>query len=145
MTTGERFIRRALNARGRNILREIIITMCAGDEQVLSRVSLKRVILRTEHYVCELPLMYFVAFKLCLYLFQYAVPPISRKLRPFTWLSLDDRLDYLERWQTSSWYFKRMSFKMIQVICVTNLYSERKLLMSLGFEASMIHRLGVQT
>lgn len=141
MTAGETLIRRALNSRGRKILKEIIITMCAGDEQVLSRVSLKRVTLRTEHYVSELPLVYFIVFKFALYLLQYAIPPISRKLRPFTWLPLEARLDYLDRWKKSSFYFKRMSFKMVQAICVSHLYSERKLLDSVGFEASMLHRI----
>lgn len=141
MTLGENLIRRMLNARGRKIFKELIITMCAGDEQVLSRVSLKRVTLRAEHYVSELPLLYFIAFKFALYLLQYSIPPISRKLRPFTWLSLEERLDYLDRWKKSSWYFKRMSFKMVQAVCVSHLYSERKLLDSIGFEASMLHRI----
>lgn len=136
----QNFIRRLLNARGRTILREMIVTMCAGDPEVLTRVRMQRVILRTEKYVSELPFIYFVLFKVCLYMIQFAVPPLSWKLRPFTWLSLDDRLAMLVRWQASNFYFKRMSFKMIQAVCVSHLYSERRLLESLGFGEGIKHR-----
>lgn len=140
MSNFQHLVRKALNARGRKILREMLITMCAGDPEVLTRIRMQRVILRTEKYVSELPFIYFVLFKICLYFIQFAIPPFSWKLRPFTWLSLDERLAYLDRWQSSNFYFKRMTFKMVQATCVSHLYSERRLLESLGFSDSIKHR-----
>jgi hypothetical protein len=128
------------NSRGRKIVRELIITMCADDPEVLTRVRLQRVILRTENYISALPFFYFLVFKLALYMIQYALPPLSWKLRPFTWMSLERRLRYFEEWQGSGFYYKRALFKMVQCVCIAHLYSERRLLVRIGFEPSMEHR-----
>ncbi|MBI3543875.1 MAG: hypothetical protein HY075_11435 [Deltaproteobacteria bacterium] len=128
------------NTRGRHVLREFIVTICAGDPAVLSSVRLQRVVLKTEKYVGELPVFYFLLFKLTLYLLNYALPPLSWKLRPFTWMNLEERQHYLEEWQASSFYYKRTLFKMVQCVCVSHLYSERKLLESIGFGESLAHR-----
>jgi hypothetical protein len=136
----QRLVHRLLMARGRRMLRELIITMCADDREVLSHVRLQRVILRTEKYVSELPFFYFVLFKLTLFIMNYALPPLSWKLRPFIYMKLDRRLRYLEEWAASNFYYKRTLFKMIQAVCVCHLYSERRLLVSIGFESSMQHR-----
>ena len=140
MTPVQRLIYNFFYTRGRRILKELIITMCADDKAVLNHVRLQRVILRAEKYVSELPFFYFMTFKITLYLLNYALPPLSWKLTPFSWMPLERRLKYLNEWQSSSFYYKRTLFKMIQVVCVSHLYSERRLLVSIGFEKSMEHR-----
>ena len=122
------------------MLREFIVTMCAGDQAVLEHVRLQRVILRTEKFVAELPVFYFLLFKLTLFLMNFALPPLSWKLLPFTWMSPARKLRYVEEWQASSFYYKRTLFKMVQAVCVSHLYSERALLVSLGFGPSMEKR-----
>lgn len=142
MTRFERAVYVFFNSRGRKILRELIITMCAGDPFVLTQVRLQHVILKAEKYVSELPLLHFVIFKIALYMVQFGVPPLVWKLRPFTWLPLESRLAYIEQWQGSRVYFKRALFKFVTLVCVTHLYSEKKLLESIGFGKSMEHRTG---
>jgi hypothetical protein len=127
---------------GRRIVRELIVTMCAGDPDILERVRLQHVILRTEKFIAALPRFYFLLFWMAVYLLQYALPPLSWKLTPFTWMNLERRLRYLEEWQASDFYFKRMLFKMIQCICIAHLYSEERLLEGLGFAPSIEHRRG---
>ncbi len=141
MTLVQRLIYNFFNTRGRRILKELIITMCADDQAVLTHVRLQRVVLRTEKYISELPFFYFMTFKATLYLLNYALPPLSWKLKPFSWMTLERRLRYLEEWQSSSFYYKRTLFKMVQCVCISHLYSEKRLLISLGFEKSMLHRL----
>jgi hypothetical protein len=136
----QRAIHWALNARGRRMLRELIVTMCADDQAVLTHVRLQRVILRTEKYISELPFFYFVLFKFTLFVMNYALPPLSWKVTPFVSMNLERRLRYLEEWAASNFYYKRTLFKMVQAVCVSHLYSERRLLVSIGFEPSMEHR-----
>lgn len=138
--SGQRIVRRLLAPRGRKILREYIVTTCAGDPEVLTRVRLQHVVLKTEQFVSALPFIYFLLFKLTLFMLEYSIPPLALKLRPFTWLPLEKRLKYLEQFQGSSIYFKRTLFKMVHAVCVSHLYSERKLLMYVGFSRSMEHR-----
>ena len=140
MTLVQRLIYNFFSTRGRRILKELIITMCADDKAVLTHVRLQRVILRAEKYVSELPFFYFMTFKITLYILNYALPPLSWKLMPFSWMPLERRLKYLNEWQSSNFYYKRTLFKMIQVVCVSHLYSERRLLISIGYEKSMEHR-----
>lgn len=140
MNGPQRLVYWLLKPRGRNMLRELIITMCAGDHAVLAHVRLQRVILRTEQYISELPFFYFLLFKATLLILNYALPPLSWKLVPFTSMDLERRLRYLEEWQASNFYYKRTLFKMVQVVCVSHLYSERRLLVSIGFEPSLEHR-----
>lgn len=133
-----------LNRLGRSIVREILIAMCANDSKVLNKIRLQRVILRLEKYVNELPFFYFFIFKCALFLFQYAIPPLSWKLRPFSSLALEKKISYMEEWQQSRFYHKRVLFKIIQSICVAHLYSEPRLLISIGYKNSMRHRLSVK-
>jgi hypothetical protein len=129
-----------LKPRGRRMLRELIITMCAGDKAVLEHVRLQRVILRTEKFISELPFFYFLLFKFTLFVLNFALPPLSWKVLPFIWMGPERRMRYLEEWQASSFYYKRTLFKMVQCVCVSHLYSERSLLVSIGFGPSMEKR-----
>lgn len=140
MTRFERSVYNFFSARGREIMKCLITTLCADDPAVLTRIRIQRVILRTEKAVAKMPLFYFVMLKVALYLIEYAIPPISWKIRPFTWMSLDERLQYLNEWATSRFYYKRMLLKLLVSICLPRLYSEKKLLLSLGFEKSLQHR-----
>ena len=140
MTKAQKILYGVLKKTGRQVLKELIVTFCAEDQEVLTKVRLQRVTLRTENYVLSLPFFYFFVFKLTLFLFQYALPPLSWKLTPFTKMSLERRLRYLGEWQSSNFYYKRLLFKLLSLVCVSHLYSEEKLLISLGYELSMKHR-----
>lgn len=140
MTRFQKAIYRFFLSRGRKVLRELIVTMCAEDSFILSKIRLERVIMRAEKYVAELPFIYFFLFKITLLIVEYGIPPITNKFRRFSSLSLEKRLAYLEEWQGSRFYWKRILFKMISTVCVTHIYAERKLLTNIGFEDSLLHR-----
>lgn len=144
MTRWQRRIYNFFNPRGRTILKAVLSTMCADDPAVLTRVKLSRVILRTEKYISELPFFYFLMIKLSLYLMEYALPPLSWKLLPFSMMGLERRLRYLEEWQSSSFYPKRIIFRAASAVCLVNLYSERRLLTSIGFESGLQNRIAHQ-
>jgi hypothetical protein len=129
---------------GRHILRTFLLTMCAEDPEVLKHVRLTHVILRVERYLFELPFFYFLAVKISFYLIEYAIPPLGMKIRPFTWLSLADREKYLDQWQNSNFYPKRILFKAAASVCMSHLYSEHKLLQSIGFGKALEKRVSHQ-
>lgn len=115
----------------------LIATLCADDPAIISRIRIQRVILRTEKAIAKMPLFYFVVLKFGLYFIEYAIPPFAWKLRPFTSLSLDQRLEYLNQWATSGFYYKRMILKLLISLCLPRLYSEKRLLLSIGFERTL--------
>src|SRR5690606_10355326 len=126
---------------GRHILKAFLLTMCEEDPVILENVRIAHVILRTERYLAELPFFYFVVAKISFYLIEYALPPLGWKLLPFSRLSLEKRIRYLAEWQGSNFYPKRILFKTAASVCLAQLYSERRLLSSLGFENAMQKRI----
>jgi len=137
VTRFERAIYNFLNARGREIMKCLIATLCADDPAIISRVRIQRVILRTEKAIAKMPLFYFVVLKIGVYLLEYAIPPLSWKIRPFTSMNLDQRLEYLNTWSSSRFYYKRMILKLLISLCLPRLYSEKRLLLSIGFERAL--------
>ena len=59
--------------RGRHIVEAMLICMCAGDEDVLSKIRMRHVILKTEKHITELPKFYFFAFKAVLFWIEYEI------------------------------------------------------------------------
>lgn len=126
--------------RGHHILEALILTLCADDPEILKNIRRRKVILRAEKFIGDLPLTYTLLAKFALYLIEYAVPPLAWKVRPFSRLSFEDRLTYLESWWASPFYSKRMIFKMLTSLCVPEIFSERRLLKKLGYGPSLTHR-----
>jgi hypothetical protein len=144
VSRAQKAIQNTFISSGRPILRTFLLTMVAEDPEVLKHVRLTHVILRVERYLFELPFFYFLAVKLSFFLIEYAIPPLGMKLRPFTWLSLQQRERYLDEWQNSNFYPKRILFKAAASVCLGHLYSEKKLLESIGFKGSMDKRVAHQ-
>lgn len=123
--------------RGRHILEAMLICMCAGDEDVLSKIRMKHVVLKTEKHVTELPKFYFLAFKAVLLWIEYEIFPLAWKFRRFSKMPINRQLAYLETWERSSFFAKRNMFKLVKAMCVCHIYSEHKLLASIGYENAM--------
>lgn len=140
LTKWQRRIFGFFNNRGREVIKVLIATMCADDPMVLTRIRMQRVILRTEKNIANMPFFFFLMLKITIYLMEYAVPPLAWKFTPFTKMPLEARLKYLESWSGSRWYAKRMLMKLVLAICLPQVYSEKRLLISLGYEDSLQHR-----
>ncbi|MGZ3689316.1 MAG: hypothetical protein ACXVBW_13510 [Bdellovibrionota bacterium] len=130
-----------LTFRGRGILESMVVTLCAGDEFVLSRIRMQHVVLRAEKQISELPFVLFLGFKICLYLIEYSFPPLAWKFRRFSRLPLESRMAYLETWEGSSLALKRNIFKLVKALCICNIFSEHKLLAAIGYEESLVKRM----
>ena len=124
----------------RRILESLIIGLCAGDSRVLSKVNVAQVAGNVEQFVAELPPFYRFCFFISLFILEFALPPLVWKVRPFSKLPIEKRVHYLEDFQSSWFYFKRIIFKLPSVVCVLHLYSEPALLVYIGFEKSINHR-----
>lgn len=132
----------ALLNRSRKTLAALIITLCANDEFILSHIRIKRVILRTEKRISELPIFFFFAFQIVLYLLEYSIPPLAWKILPFSRLSAEKQLAYLEGWESSRFAIKRNLFRLVKAVCICQIMSERKLLIALGYGEALEDRLG---
>lgn len=142
MTSLQHRIWVGLTFRGRHIVEALIIALCAGDEFVLSRIRMQRVILRTEKFIAELPFFFFITFKFVIYVIEYAFPPLAWKFRRFSRLPIDKQLQYLQSWEQSMFSFKRMMFKLVKAACVNQIMCEYKLLADLGYRECLEARTG---
>jgi hypothetical protein len=140
MTDLQRRIWIFLTFRGRRILESLVVTLCAGDEFVLSRVRMQHVVLKAEKQISELPFFFFFTFKIVLYVIEWAVPPLSWKFQRFTRMPLERRLEYLEEWEFSKFAAKRNLFKLVKALCICHIFSEPKLLESIGYGDAMRKR-----
>jgi hypothetical protein len=123
-----------LTFRGRSILEALIVALCAGDEFVLERIRMQKVVLRTEKYVSELPFTFFLGFKLALYLLEYV--GIGR----FSKLSIERKLRRMEIWETSGLGPQRNLFKLMKAACVCHIFSEQRLLADIGYGDNRVAR-----
>lgn len=121
----------------RHITKHVLIAVCAGDEQVLKHADIERVTDHCMAYVATVPPLFRFVFSTMLLILEYAVPPIMLKLRPFSKLSLAQQMKVIENWHHSRFYGKRMGIKLLTLVCLSNLYAERSLLLTLGFKEAM--------
>ncbi len=124
----------------RQILESVVIAFCAGDEFVLSRIRMQKVVLKTEKQISELPFVFNLVFRTALYLIEYAFPPIAWKFRRFTRMPLERQMEYLHEWMHSPFAYKRNLFKLVKAICVSQIFSEHKLLEGIGYGPALEHR-----
>jgi hypothetical protein len=132
-----------LKPKGRKTLHAILEALCVNDQVILSKINLDKLTDRIEQSVNELPMLYFMFFKITLFLIEYAMPPLAFKIRPFRWLNSEEKLSYLNCWVTSRIYSKRILFKLVSTTCLSHLYSEPAILETIGYKRSMDHRMGV--
>ncbi len=115
------------------IIRKLLLTFVAEDAFILAHVDLDRVLEKIHLSLRALPPAIRLAFHGMLLLFQYGIPPLAWKWRPFTWLPLEKRLACIEEYEQSVLPLKRLNFKILKVICLPALFSERELLIEIGY------------
>lgn len=140
MTNLQRRIWLSLTLRGRRIVEAMVITLCAGDEFVLSRIRMQHVILKTEKHISELPFFFFLMFKIVLYMIEYSFFPFSWKIRRFSGMTLEKRLIYLETWEHSKFALKRNLFKLVKALFICHIFSEHTLLVAIGYGDALQNR-----
>ena len=128
--------------RGRPTLEALMIALCNGDEFLLSRVRLQRVILKTEKYISELPFFYFMVFKFILYVIEYGVFPFSFRIHRFTRLPVHKQVQVLATWDANPNPLKRNLFKFVKGTCLSHILAETKLLEALGYGEMILDRVG---
>ena len=126
-----------MKSSGRRALRALILTLCVEDEFILSKIDIPRVIQKIEDRVCLLPAFFFFLFKGTLLFMEFGLPPLGWKIRRFSSLSLEKRLQYVESWTYSKVYLKRNLFKLIKAICLSHVFSEHELLKGIGYERAL--------
>ena len=124
------------------MIRELILAMVAYNEKTLGLAPMPEALVKIKKYLRELPWFYGTLFYLALCLFYFAIPPVAFKLRPFFFLTRNEKLKYLQSWHDSHWYWKRILLKLLSSICMANLFSDQKILQDLGFGRSLEHRRG---
>ncbi len=122
------------------ILKHLIIALCENDTDILSQVDLAVVVTRIRNFVKKLPGVLYLVFYINLFFLEFALPPVVWKIRPFTWLNLQQKLDYLGSWQSSRFGLKRTAFELIKRTCLMHLYSEKTLLKHMGFGSVLTNR-----
>jgi hypothetical protein len=121
-------------------LRLLVLTLCGEDPDTLKHVDLKQVVIKIKFFILSLPFHYQFLFSFSLFLLEWGIPPFTWKILPFSWMSLHKRVAYLERWQGSPFYWKRMIFKLLSSPCLMHLYAEKSLLIEIGFSPSLEDR-----
>lgn len=113
------------------IIKKLLLTFVAEDSFILASVDLNRVLEKIHRSLGALPCSIRIAFHGILLLFQYG--PLVWKWRPFTSLSLEGRLSCIAAYEQSTLPSKRLIFRMLKVICLPALFSERELLIKIGY------------
>lgn len=125
-------MKRPFKRYGRKVIEFYLKSLLAEDPEIFSHVDLKRTVKKIEIRTYQLPLFYYLLFKYALWFFQWALPPFSLKFLPFTLLPLKKRIAYLEEWEGSKYDIKRNIHRLIKGMCVGNIMTEPRLLISLG-------------
>jgi hypothetical protein len=140
MSWAQRLIRWLLRSRGQWSLRSMILTLCANDREILDKIDVDTVVERIEDYLAGLPLAYFLGVKGVMLLVEFAIPPISPKLLPMSFMPLEKRIKYVESWADSRFSWKRMSIYALKFVCLKQIYSEPALLQAIGYGPALQER-----
>jgi hypothetical protein len=131
--------------RRRRILQTLLISLCGGDEQILMHVRLTKVVLKTEKDMLGLPFALRATFYVVLWLIEYGFPPLVWKFKRFTRMGMSERVAYLEEsWDRSPLAPKRVMFKLVKAVCVSQLLAEHKVLRSIGYGDALDERMGLK-
>jgi len=129
--------------RRRRILQCLIIALCGGDAEILVHVRLTKVVLKTEKDLIGLTFALRATFYVVLWLIEYAFPPLDWKFKRFTKMTMEERVRYLESsWDRSPLAPKRVLFKLVKAVCVSQLLAEHKVLRSIGYGDALDERFG---
>ena len=115
------------------IIKKLLLTFVAEDIFILAPVDLDRVLEKIHLSLRALPCSIRFVFHSILLLFQYGIPPLVWRWRPFTSLPLEKRLTCVATYEQSTLPFKRLIFRLLKVICLPALFSERELLIKIGY------------
>jgi hypothetical protein len=130
--------------KNRRALRTVVHAYCAGDTQVLESINIDSVVARIDAYFMGLPLNLFIGLRFMIFLLEYAVPPLALKFRPMSRMKYEDQVHYLESWHHSRFLHKRLPVFGLKFICLSQIYSENKILDQLGYLPALQERMSGQ-
>lgn len=127
-------------ARHERTLYALMRVACANDPAVLSRVELQNVVKKIHIAVACFPRRYALLFWFNLYLFEYALPPLSWKIRPFSALSPEKQMQTAIHWQERGYFFQRLIFQFLRSVILAAMFSEPGILDLVGYEQALRQR-----
>jgi hypothetical protein len=111
---------------------QLLIALCGGDYEFLKDVSFEPITAKIKNHIDALPIHLRFVHSLTLFLIANPIPPLSWRLRPFSKMSLDKQVKYLESWEDSRFAARRMMFKIVKVVYLIHLLSDPSLLKITG-------------
>lgn len=115
----------------------ITSAFCAGDDDVLQRISLPSVAFKIRTYLAGLPFAYFAGLLFLILWVDFALPPFVWKLRPMRFLPAKKQTHYLDTWARSRVSLKQIAYVGLRFLFLSRIYSEPQLLEFLGYGPGM--------
>ena len=129
-----------LSARERRTLAALLETLVAGDRALLEAGDRALAPDRAALWMARMRPPVRLAFRAALFALEYPLPPLSWHGRRFTALTIPERLERLERWETSPLYFKKNLLLMLHLVTFSAHLSDDAVLHSLGYGPVLEHR-----
>lgn len=117
----------------RKILSGFVFAFCGGDPLVLGNIDVEAVVDRVGGCLKKMPVTYAIGLRCLILLVEYGIPPLVLKIRPMSSLPILQQVKYLDQWATSRFFVKRVGFIGLKFIFLPQIYSEAKLLQTLGY------------
>ena len=124
----------------RAIIRNYIITLLAGNSFITDLSNVEELTEKIEQYLYNLPHYYSLINLFFILVFEYSIPPLCFKFRPFRKHTLEKKLDILAKWENSRINFKRLVFMSIKSTFMYHIYSQEKVLIAIGYEKALQDR-----
>ncbi|OFZ11598.1 MAG: hypothetical protein A2Z20_03170 [Bdellovibrionales bacterium RBG_16_40_8] len=123
---------------------ESFIEAFAAEGCELSPEELKKLGFELHQTLINLPPFLSFAMHAVFFVAEYAIPPLSFKIRPTRMLPVAKRTAYLAKLQNSLFFVKRAIFLVLKHFCTSCLYSHPRILQNIGYGPSYKERTSAQ-
>ena len=118
------------------------VTVVGEEPRVLEAMDLDAAMERRRASLATYPRVFALIYTFGLLAFEYALPPLGWKLRPFSRLPFEKRMAYVVQWERSRWQAKRNLLMLMRLMTLADVMVQPAMLEWIGYGESWRHRTG---